>query len=145
MAAERDELIMLYEQATQDIRTFQDRQASVTNSAALILVALVGFTNLLSSRGWLVVFGIGALTTVTGVAAWVWLTRLQLAMHRARKKAARARRQMSPAFKRAHGSPRPSGYVEQWDTVNIVRLVIIVGVLLTWIVLWGARTSRPGA
>lgn len=126
------ELVMLYEQATQDIRTFQERQTSVTYLTAVIYAGLIAYANEFPSES----FGLAMLVVLIAVAiaaafaAWHWLTALQDAMHRARGKVQRVKEGFTDEFKKASGEGA-FARVEASDTIYLMRGVLLVGLILS--------------
>jgi uncharacterized membrane protein len=84
-AAEREhaELLAVYDDAVDNIRSFQDRQTSVTNYAVLVYACLIGYVATMRPRGNIVAF-VAAAATVAAGGALVWLVSLQNAVKRAR-------------------------------------------------------------
>jgi hypothetical protein len=132
MSDENDQLLTLYEQATQDIRTFQDRQTSVTYFTILIFAALVAAADTVADYGpaWLAA-NLPEVTIVVAVISLGWLFLLQRGVHRARGKVERVRHAFSDTFKTAHGERRQSGWLEAWDTLPMLILVIVTGAVIT--------------
>jgi hypothetical protein len=136
-AREHAELIMLYEQATQAIRTFQERQTSIANLT--IVVALIAIGNITKGaevpwlRNALPLFAVAAAVMSIG-----WLSRLQSAMCRARGKVTRARVRFTKAFEEASGPEHQAGWLEGADTLPVLFIVILAGVVVTVAVLGSA-------
>lgn len=125
---EHDELIMLYEQATEDIRTFQGRQTSVTYFTTLIYAALIALASTVQmyGPGWLQA-RLPLVAIVTMLTCLGWLACLQSATHRARGKVDRARETFSKAFQDASGEKRDGGWLEAWDTLLLLVIVVVIG------------------
>jgi hypothetical protein len=142
MSDENDQLLMLYEQATQDIRTFQDRQTSLTYFTILTFAALVAAADIVADYGppWLAAY-LPAVTIVVAVISLGWLFLLQRGVHRARGKVERVRRGFSDTFKTAHGEPLRSGWLEAWDTLPMLILVVVVGAAITHAIVTAVLTE----
>jgi hypothetical protein len=101
------EILSLYEQSAENIRTFQNRQASATSLIALIYTGLVGFARSMRPGTNLdTIVGI----SITGVAVVgvIWLMSLQKAIHRARLILRRAQGEIHRQRKGSHRPPRAS-------------------------------------
>jgi hypothetical protein len=81
---EHSELLAVYDDAVDNIRSFQDRQTTVTNYAVLLYGALIGYVASMKPRGNIVAL-VAIAGTVTWIGAIVWLVSLQKAMLRARQ------------------------------------------------------------
>lgn len=77
------EIIAIYSQAVEDIRTFQDRQAAVATSVLAVLAGLVAFAKATKATDNVLTL-VALAATVAAVLSGVWLVSLQLAMNHAR-------------------------------------------------------------
>jgi hypothetical protein len=142
---EHAELVMLYEQATHDIRTFQERQTRVTHFTTLMYVALVALSPKVMEYGpdWLRSC-LPLFVMVAAVAGLGWIGVLQAAIQRARGKVRRAYKQFSQRFRDMSGPERESGWLESWDTLPLFAIVIVVGAIVA-VVIMGAILDVRGA
>jgi hypothetical protein len=83
--AEREhaELLILYQEATQDIRTFQERQTSVTNLTLLAYAGLIALSGNTTIRAQVPLMAVSA---VAAFAALAWLVLLQKSIQFARQR-----------------------------------------------------------
>lgn len=135
---EHAELLMLYEQAVQDIRTLQDRQTSIANLTVLVygaLFAIAGYAprsstlpSVPSIRDQLPVVAVTAM-----LASVAWLVLLQAAIRRARGTIDRTRKHFSDAFKAAATgkSLATEPLFRSSDTLPVLIGVVVVGCLIT--------------
>jgi hypothetical protein len=128
---EHAELLALYEQATEDIRTFQGRQAAVTQLAVAVDAGLIAYWQLVSGSA---AGCLRVLALLGGVAGLVWLTFLQSAIHSARTKVTDAEDLFSRAvFWKARASRNPRGWLEAKDIYLLFVVVVVVAAVLTWV------------
>jgi hypothetical protein len=125
------ELMLLFEQATEDIRTFQERQTSVTNLTILVYAGLIGFASIVASHSGSILWLLRISATVTAFFSIWWLVNLQSAMNRARGKVRRAMSMFGKEFHNAHGPDLRARRVERMDTIPFLIGVVITGLLLS--------------
>jgi hypothetical protein len=78
------EILAMYNQGVEDIRTFQERQASVTTSTLAMFGALVAYAKATRAEDNLLTM-IALATTIAGGLSCGWLVSLQFAMNHARE------------------------------------------------------------
>ena len=145
---EHAELMMLYQQATQDIRAIQDRQTLITNLSVAALAALIAIApnKALDSGGSLTLFAraptvraqlpLLAFTLALGSVAWIVV--LQVEMWRARQRIDRTSAHFSAAFKKASGKNLPTGRVASWEVAPLLIGAVLIVFLITLKILKGS-------
>jgi hypothetical protein len=131
------ELLALFEQATQDIRTFQGRQASVTQLAVTADAALVALRSL--AIPYLDVPRVVLLLVfLVALGGSVWLILLQWFVRDARAKLRGVEAHFSPEFLKVRGKPdpHPDWFEGKYDVAGLQLFCVVIAALLTWMALW---------
>jgi hypothetical protein len=129
-----DALLMLYPAFQTDVRTFQDRQNSITYQAAVAFAALVAYSQYGPQPQWLhcVLLSLVLLVTIMAVR---WIGLLQTAMHQARRRLYRTGQQLE-TVQDVLQLGAEKGWIEPSDPIFFLWAIVAAGAVLAVVAIW---------